>query len=43
LRGFKSLYNKNDILIAISTSGNSKNIVNVLKYAKKKKLKLLVS
>ena len=37
LRGFKSLYNKNDILIAISTSGNSKNIVNVLKYAKKKK------
>ena len=31
---------KNDLLILISSSGNSKNIVEVLKYCKKKKLKL---
>ena len=36
LRPFKSLVNKNDILICISTSGNSKNILKVLKEAKKK-------
>ena len=35
LRNFKALAAKKDILIAISTSGNSKNILNVLKYAKK--------
>ena len=29
---------KNDVLICISTSGNSKNIINVLKEAKKKKI-----
>ena len=29
---------KNDVLICISTSGNSKNILNVLKKAKKMKI-----
>ncbi len=38
LRPFKALANKNDILFCISTSGNSKNILNVLKEAKKKKI-----
>lgn len=37
-RNFKALHNKNDILFAISTSGNSKNIINVLKEAKKLKI-----
>lgn len=32
---------KNDILILISSSGNSKNIVEVLKYCKKKKIKTI--
>ena len=36
LRPFQSLANKNDILVCISTSGNSKNILKVLKEAKKK-------
>tara|TARA_A100001015_G_scaffold297119_1_gene378229 strand:+ start:793 stop:1368 length:576 start_codon:yes stop_codon:yes gene_type:complete len=34
-RPLKALASKKDILIAISTSGNSKNILNVLKEAKK--------
>jgi D-sedoheptulose 7-phosphate isomerase len=38
LRPFKALSKKNDILICISTSGNSKNILNVLKEAKKSKI-----
>tara|TARA_B100001063_G_C16575648_1_gene458128 strand:+ start:204 stop:788 length:585 start_codon:yes stop_codon:yes gene_type:complete len=38
-RPFEALANKNDILIAITTSGNSKNIIEVLKSAKKKKIK----
>ncbi len=33
------LANKNDILILISSSGNSKNIINALKFCKKKKIK----
>ena len=37
LRPFQAIANKNDILICISTSGNSKNILKVLKEAKKKK------
>lgn len=37
-RTFEALANKNDILIAISTSGNSKNIIEVLKVAKKRKI-----
>ena len=38
LRPFKALAKKNDILICISTSGNSKNILKVLKQAKKAKI-----
>ncbi len=37
-RSLQGLYKKNDILIAISTSGNSKNIVDVLKFCKKEKI-----
>ena len=37
-RPFKALAAKGDILIAITTSGNSANIVNVLKESKKKKI-----
>ena len=35
-RQLQALGSKNDLLIAISTSGNSKNILNVLKEARKK-------
>ena len=35
-RVLKAIGNKNDLLIAISTSGNSKNIINALIEAKKK-------
>ena len=38
VRPFKALVKKNDILICISTSGNSKNIVKVLKESKKLKI-----
>jgi len=38
LRPFQALAKKNDILICISTSGNSKNILKVLKEAKKAKI-----
>jgi len=38
LRPFKALAKKEDVLICISTSGNSKNILKVLKEAKKKKI-----
>ena len=38
LRPFKALVKKNDVLLCISTSGNSKNILNVLKEAKKQKI-----
>lgn len=37
-RNLNSLGNKNDLLVAISTSGKSKNVINVLKMAKKKKI-----
>ena len=37
-RNLETLGNREDILIAISTSGNSKNIIEVLKSAKKKKI-----
>ena len=37
-RNLEALSNKNDILIVISTSGNSKNILNVLMTAKKLKI-----
>ena len=36
-RQLESLGTKKDILIVFSTSGNSKNILNVLRYSKKKK------
>ena len=36
-RPFKGLADKKDLLIAISTSGNSKNIIKVLKASKEKK------
>lgn len=38
LRPFQALAKKNDILIAMSTSGNSGNILKVLKEAKKKNI-----
>jgi len=38
IRPFKALAKKNDILICISTSGESTNILNVLKLAKKMKI-----
>ena len=38
LRPFKAIAKKNDILVCISTSGNSKNILKVLKEAKKNKI-----
>lgn len=38
LRTFQALYKKNDILIIISTSGNSKNIIKLLNFAKQKKI-----
>lgn len=34
----ESLYNKGDLLILISSSGNSKNMIDVLKFARKKKI-----
>lgn len=37
-RQFEGLVNNNDILITLSTSGNSKNIVNVIKCANKKNI-----
>lgn len=40
-RTFRGLHKKGDILIVISTSGNSKNIINVLKLAKEKKVKTI--
>ena len=38
LRSFQALAKRNDILLCISTSGNSKNILKVLKEAKKKNI-----
>ena len=40
-RNLEALGKKNDILLAISTSGNSANIINVLKKAKKMKIKTI--
>lgn len=41
VRPFEAIAQKNDILIAISTSGNSKNIYKVLKKAKEKNIKTI--
>ena len=38
LRPFQALSGKNDVLVCISTSGNSKNILKVLKEAKKRNI-----
>ena len=38
LRPFQALANKHDVLICLTTSGNSKNIIKVLKEAKKRKI-----
>ena len=38
LRNFTALYKKGDILIVLSTSGNSKNIIKILKYTSSKKI-----
>tara|TARA_B110000003_G_C16626954_1_gene525207 strand:+ start:845 stop:1417 length:573 start_codon:yes stop_codon:yes gene_type:complete len=38
-RNLEALYKKNDILIVITTSGDSKNILNILKYCKKNNIK----
>ena len=40
-RNLEALGNVNDLLICISTSGNSKNILNVIKVALKKEIKIL--
>lgn len=37
-RTFEALFKKNDVLIVFTTSGKSKNIINVLKSAKKNKI-----
>lgn len=37
----ESLANKNDLIIVISSSGNSKNIIELLKFSKKKKIKTI--
>ena len=41
LRTFRALHKKNDILLVISTSGNSKNIIKVLREAKKRGVKTI--
>jgi len=41
VRPFNAIVKKNDLLIIISTSGNSKNIINVLKAAKEKNIKTI--
>lgn len=38
LRPFQALANKNDVLVVITTSGNSENIIKVLKEANRKKI-----
>ena len=40
-RNLEGLGNKNDLLICISTSGNSKNIINVIRVAFKKKIDVI--
>mgnify|MGYP001585263596 CR=1 FL=1 len=38
---FENLHEKNDLLVCFSVSGNSKNIIHVMKLAKKRKIKIL--
>ena len=37
----ETLANKNDLIIIISSSGNSKNVIELLKFTKKKKIKTI--
>mgnify|MGYP001215468001 FL=1 len=37
----ESLFEKNDLLLIISSSGNSKNVKEVIKYSKKKGVKVI--
>ena len=41
-RQLEGLANKNDILISLTTSGNSKNVINAIKKAKKLNLKTIL-
>ena len=40
-RPLESLGNTGDVLVAISTSGNSENVINAIKIARKKKIKII--
>lgn len=40
-RNLEALANENDLLIVFSTSGNSKNILKVINFAKSRKIKIL--
>ena len=40
-RNLEALVNRNDLLIVFSTSGNSKNIIKVIKFAKSKDIKII--
>ena len=40
-RPLESLGNAGDVLVAISTSGNSENVINAIKIARKKKIKII--
>lgn len=40
-RSIQGLGKENDVLIAISTSGNSKNVINAVKAAKEKRIKVI--
>ncbi len=40
-KAIEKYYQKNDLIILISSSGSSKNILNAAKYANKKKIKLV--
>lgn len=40
-RNVEGLGNEDDVLIAISTSGNSQNVINAVETAKKKKMKVI--
>ncbi len=41
LRQFQGLYKKGDLILGLSTSGNSENIIKLFEYAKKKEIKTL--
>lgn len=41
-RQLTALAKKNDVVLAISTSGNSKNVINAVKEARKKNLKVIL-